>query len=231
MKLDKYCTGCDECNRKTPLFASLSEDELKILNSDRYSVRFHKGEVIIKQGTRIDYLVSIVEGFAKMYIESLQNRNLILDFVQPWKVLGGPGVQGEARQSYNVVAIRETLVCFIDMANLRKVLASNSKFSEQFLIQCSANYITALDRLVGISQKQMHGRMADALIYLSEKVYQNKTIGDEISRQDIAEYTSMSKDSAIRVLKEFERDRIIDLQGRRIAVLKPEKLYDIADIG
>jgi CRP/FNR family transcriptional regulator len=231
MKLDKYCTGCDECNKKTPLFSSLTADELQILNKDRYSVRFHKGEVIIKQGTRANHLVSIVEGFAKMYIESLQNRNLILDFVKPWKVLGGPWVQLEGRQSYNLVAIRETLVCFIDMGNLRTVLASNSQFSEHFLIQCSGNYLTALDRLVGISQKQMPGRVADALIYLSNKVYNNRVIGDEISRQDIADYSSMSKDSAIRVLKEFERDQIIKLVGRQIEVLDSSRLYKISEKG
>jgi CRP/FNR family transcriptional regulator len=166
-----------------------------------------------------------------MYIESLQNRNLILDFVKPWNLLGGPGVQVEGRQSYNVVAIQETLVCFIDMGNLRKVLASNSKFSEQFLIQCSGNYLAALGRLVGISQKQMPGRVADALIYLSKNIYKSPTIGDEISRQDIAEYSSISKDSAIRVLKEFERDRIIQLEGRQIKVLDSERLKKISEKG
>ena len=85
--------------------------------------------------------------------------------------------------------------------------------------------------MVGISQKQMHGRMADAMIYLSDDIYKNHTIGEEISRQDIAEYTCMSKDSAIRVLKEFERDRIVGLHGRQIQVLDSGKLREIADKG
>jgi CRP/FNR family transcriptional regulator len=117
------------------------------------------------------------------------------------------------------------------MGNLKRVLASNSTFSEQFLIQCSENYLAALDRLVGISQKQMPGRVADALIYLSNNVYNGPVIGDEISRQDIAEYSSMSKDSAIRVLKEFERDKIIRLTGRQIEVLDSARLYKISEKG
>jgi len=155
----------------------------------------------------------------------------VLDFANPPRILGGPGAQMEGRHKYSVVAIRETLVCFIDLESFRRVFASSTKFAEQFLIHCSGNYLTALDRMVGISQKQMHGRMADALIYLSEDVYKKKAIGEEISRQDIAEYTSMSKDSAIRVLKEFERDQIISLHGRQIEVLKSARLRDIADKG
>jgi len=231
MRTDKDCIGCNECNKKAPLFASLTEDELLMLNQDRYSVRFNRGEVILKQGTKANYLLSLIEGFAKIYIEGDHGRNLVLDFANPPRVLGGPGAQMEGRHKYSVVAIRETLVCFIDLESFRKVFASSPKFAEQFLIHCSGNYLTALDRMVGISQKQMHGRMADALIYLSEDVYKRKTIGQEISRQDIAEYTSMSKDSAIRVLKEFERDQIINLDGRQIEVLKSDKLRDIADKG
>jgi CRP/FNR family transcriptional regulator len=231
MKQDRNCIGCNECNRKSPLFNSLTEEELHLLNKDRYSVRFHKGEVILKQGTRANYLLSLIEGFAKIYIEGDHGRNLMLDFVNPPRVLGGPGAQIEGKHKYSVVAIRETLVCFIDLESFRQVFASSKTFAEQFLIHCSGNYLAALDRMVGISQKQMHGRMADGLIYLSEKVYKDKSIGEEISRQDIAEYTSMSKDSAIRVLKEFERDQIISLNGRQIEVLKPGKLREIADKG
>lgn len=231
MKTDKNCKGCEDCNKKSPLFNSLTVDELALLNKDRYSVRFHKGEVIIKQGTRANYLVSLIEGFAKMYIEGDHGRNLVLDFINPPRLLGGPGSQIEGKHRYTVVAIRETLVCFIDLESFKRVFASSSTFAEQFLIHCSGNYLAALDRMVGISQKQMHGRMADALIYLSERIYSNKSIGEEISRQDIAEYTCMSKDSAIRVLKEFERDQIVGLPGRRIEVLDSGKLREIADKG
>lgn len=228
MTKDKFCAGCDDCNNRAPLFEDLSSDELKQLNKDRYSVRFHEGEMILKQGTRADYLVSIIDGFAKMYIEGHSNRNLVLDFVRPWKLMGGPGTQAEGKHRYSVVAIKETLVCFIDQTNFKKVLAANSNFTEKFLNHCAGNYLGALDRMVNISQKQMNGRVADALIHLSKNVYDSPTIGIEISRKDIAEYTCMSKDSAIRVLKEFERDQIIHLEGREIIVVDPEKLDEIS---
>ena len=231
MKTDKICAECEDCNQKSPLFNSLTQEELIQLNKDRYSVRFHKGEVILKQGTRANYLLSLIEGFAKMYIEGDHGRNLILDFINPPRLIGGPGAQVEGKHKYSVVAIRESLVCFIDLESFKKVFASSSKFAEQFLIHCSGNYLAALDRMVGISQKQMHGRMADALIYLSEDIYESKAIGEEISRQDIAEYTCMSKDSAIRVLKEFERDKIVGLHGRQIEVLDSGRLREIADKG
>jgi CRP/FNR family transcriptional regulator len=127
-----------------------------------------------------------------------------------------------------VVAVSDTLVCFIDGENFKELLASNHIFANQFISLCSVDYNRALERMVGLSQKQMHGRIADALIYLVEEIYQENVIGGEISRQDIADFTSMSKDSAIRILKEFERDGIINLEGRNIEVLDNNRLHSIS---
>ena len=65
MNVEKLCVGCENCNRKSPLFETLNEEELTLINKDRYSVRFHEGEVILKQGTHANYFISIIEGFAK----------------------------------------------------------------------------------------------------------------------------------------------------------------------
>lgn len=231
MNFEKLCVDCKDCSRQSPVFDPLNEEELKLINRERYSVRFHEGEMIIKQGTQANYFVSVAEGFIKMYIEGHNERNLVLEFVKPGRLVGGPGAQLNDKHRYSVVAVQETLVCFIDVKNFKKALATNSKFAELFLALCSENYSNALDRMVGLSHKQMHGRISDALIYLSEKVYENSSIGPEITRQDIADYTSMSKDSAIRILKEFERDKIILLEGRSIEILDSQRLHAISRKG
>jgi CRP/FNR family transcriptional regulator len=231
MNVKKLCNGCEECNRKSPLFKVLSQDELKIINQDRYSVRFHEGEMILKQGTKADYLVSVVEGFAKTCIEGHNERNLILDYIRPWRMVGGPAAHVGDKHRFSVIAVKETLVCFLDVKNFSKVLALNADFAEMVLVHCSGNYLNALERMVGLSQKQMHGRIADALIYLSSEIYESQVIGHEISRQDMADYTSMSKDSAIRILKEFERDEIITLNGKCIEILSNKRLQEISQRG
>jgi len=212
----------------SPLFKLLNGEELEIINRDRYSIRFREGEVILKQGTRASNMVSVVEGFVKVYIEGFNDRNLILDFALPWELIGAPGALGEGKYSYTVVARRETLICFLNLDNFLKVLDMNRAFSRAYIRICSAHYARSMDRMVSLSQKQMHGRIADALIYLTEDIYRSEIIGSEISRQDIADYTSMSKDSAIRILKEFERDHIIDLEDKTIVVTDSDRLHAIS---
>lgn len=228
MNKQKLCEGCEKCNQKSPMFRLLTDEELKIMNGDRYSVRFREGEVILKQGTQANNLVSVIEGFAKLYVEGFNDRNLILEYVKPWQLVGAPGVHAFGKYNSTLVAVRETLVCFLDIANFKRVLYSNREFSHQYIKICSTNYARSLDRMVSLSQKQMHGRIADALIYLTEEIYKNELIGPEISRQDIADYTSMSKDSAIRILKEFERDDIIRLEDKTVVVQDNPRLHSIS---
>ena len=231
MNEKKLCEGCEKCNQKAPLFKHLSDEELRIINRDRYSVKFHEGEVILKQGTAAKTIISVVNGFARKYMEGFNDRKLILDFVKPWQLVGAPGVHNNGKYSFSVVAIQETLVCFIDAGNFTEILGKNGEFAKAYVSLCSANYGRSLERMVSLSQKQMHGRIADALIYLSEEIYESNKVGAEISRQDIADYTSMSKDSAIRILKEFERDEIIVLDGKRIEIISEDRLHEISQRG
>jgi CRP-like cAMP-binding protein len=228
MNEQKLCEGCEKCNQKALIFKHLSEEELKIINRDRYSVRFHEGEVILKQGTAANTMISVIEGFARKYMEGFNDRKLILDFVKPWQLVGAPGVHNGGKYNYSVVAIKETLVCFLDAANFIEVLGLNGEFAKTYIKMCSGNYGRSLERMISLSQKQMHGRIADALIYLSDEIYESVRIGPDISRQDIADYTSMSKDSSIRILKEFERDNIIRLDGKTIEVVDGDRLHSIS---
>jgi len=209
----------------------LSADELARLNENRYSVRYKPGEIIVKQGTKANFLLSMVGGFGKLYIEGHQNRNLILGFVQPGDLVVGPCIHAEERYMFSVSAMQESHVCFIDVVHFRQVFRDNGLFAEAYLELISRKYARNFDRMVSLTQKQMHGRIADVLIYLSKEVYKSVSFDTVISRQDIADYSGMSKDSAIRILKEFERDRIINLKNRSMEICNMERLFEISATG
>ncbi len=74
-------------------------------------------------------------------------------------------------------------------------------------------------------------RISDVLIYLYQKVYNSDTFDLILSRQDIGELSGMTKDSAIRVLKDFESEGIIKVDGKKIKILNKEILNDISNKG
>jgi CRP/FNR family transcriptional regulator len=209
----------------------LNEEETAILNNERYEVRFNAGENIVKQGTILTHITNLIVGFAKIYIEGYAGRNLLLNFAGPYSLMGGPGLYTDNRNHYTVTALEDSTVCFINAENFKKVLAMNNEFASHFLAHLNQKTIGCFQKMISLTQKQMHGRMADALLMLSEDIYKSTKFEIPLNRQDLADLTAMSKDSAIRVLKEFEKDGIAHIEGRTVFIDQIEALRDLSDHG
>jgi CRP/FNR family transcriptional regulator len=206
----------------------LNEEELKIMNTNRFEVVFNTGEMIVKQGTSASHLVMITRGMAKLYLEGFDKKNLILELVTPWKLFGGPGLFTDYRYHYSVSAVEETSACFISIENLRKVIRVNPDFAEGLLRHCSQNGSSNFMRLISLTQKQMPGRLADVLLSLAADIYKSDSFQLSLTRQEIGDMSNMTKESATRIMKEFEHEGIIKIEGKHIELLKPDKLKDIS---
>lgn len=224
----EHCNTCENCNIRSPLFNLLSEEELKIINTGRFEVVFNAGENIIKQGTSASHLIVLTRGMAKLYLEGLDKKNLILKLMPPWKMFGAPGLFSDVRYQYSVTALVESSACFIPSENVRKIIRSNPDFAEGLLKHCNNNNANNYERLVSLTQKQMHGRLADVLLYLSKEIHHSTAFNLCITRQEIGDMSNMTKESATRILKEFENEGIIKIETKTIEILKMDNLKEIA---
>jgi CRP/FNR family transcriptional regulator len=225
---DRRCIDCETCSDKAPIFKLLSKSEHALINKDSYSVKYKAGEMIIKQGTSATHIISLVEGMAKIIMEGSDNRKLILNILKPWQILGSPGIHSDNRHHYSVVAIDRSLVCFIDKKKFNTVLHKNSKFAYTYIEYLSHISVNNLNKMHSLTQKNVQGRLADALIYLSNVVYTNSSFSSQLSRQDLADLSLMSKESVSRILKEFENDNVIKHDNKTIEIISTDKLFEIS---
>jgi len=222
---------CDFCVYKSPLFNVLSKEDLSFINSNRLEVRFKAGEIIRKQGAFLSHVISINQGMAKMYLEGLNNQDVILKIVKATNFIGGPGMYVDHIHHYTVKALVETSACFIEVSAFKKLLHSNSEFADRFFEDFSRNTLATYDRLIYLTQKQIPGRMADAIIYLSEEIFENLEFNIILSKKDLGELSGMSADSANKVLRSFREEGIIDLKGKMMCIKDKEALHKISKMG
>jgi CRP/FNR family transcriptional regulator len=225
---DRRCLYCESFSEKAPIFKLLSRLELAIINKDGYSVKYKAGEMIIKQGTSATHIVSLVDGMAKILLEGNFNRNLILKILKPWQILGSPGIHSDNRHPYSVIAVENSIVCFIDRENFNKVLHRNAKFAYAFIEYLSYSSVNNLNKMLNLTQKNMQGRLADALMYLSNFVYGDTSFSSQLSRQDLADLSVMSKENVSRILKEFENDNVIRCNQNNLEIISSDKLNEIS---
>ena len=223
--------NCSTCSMKSPLFNVLTSSELELINCNKRHVYFNKGEVIVKQGAPMSHVISFTSGIAKVYIESPGGRNLVLQFIKPTNFLGAPGIFADQIHYSTVAAIEHSSVCFIDLNIFKRVIKENSKFAESFMELISWNGIFNYNRFICLTHKNIHGRLADSLIYLHEQVFNDRDNKISISRKDMAELTGMSNDSVIRTLKELHEDKVIEMEKGYLHVIDMNKLRKISMLG
>jgi len=213
---------------RSPIFSMLNEEQLDILQQNYHEVKFRPGETIFKQGMAMTHIALITEGMVKIYIEGINNRNLILRMSRPITMIGGPGFFTDYKHHVSAMAIEETTGWFIDVNTVTEIIKQNKDFAISVLKW--ANIHTALNfvKFIELTQKGMHGRIAGALLYLQNEVFKGREEGIHINRQDLADLTAMSKESAIRILKELKDENIISVEGSSIVLNDVDKLARIS---
>jgi CRP-like cAMP-binding protein len=219
--------NCVICDRKAKCFNYLSEEELTHLHESKSVVHYKKGETIIKQGTEFTHIVSFNAGLAKLIVEISPEKNVMIGIIKPSEILGGPGMFVNNRYAFTVSALMESTICLINADIFKKIMTVNEQFAESFLSSFSSRYTEAINRLVSISHKHMNGRLAEALIYFSDKIYSTDSFELPMSRQELADFTGTSKESVSRIFRDFSDANIIAVEGREIKILNKEKLTQI----
>jgi len=213
------------------LFRFLSEEELEEVNLSRYEVSFHAGETVFKQGGPLTHIACITSGMAKVYLEGNKSKSIILKIIKPSELIGGPGFQVDNRHHFSVAAMTNVKACFINIDSFESMLKKNNQFAMEFINHLNYTTILLYSKMQNLIQKQMHGRIAETLLYLSRSIYNNSTFETELSRQDIADMSAMTKESAIRIIKEFRDEGILECESNTFKILNESHLVNIIQTG
>jgi CRP/FNR family transcriptional regulator, polysaccharide utilization system transcription regulator len=228
MAVTNIISSCETCTHRWKNFQHLTKKELALVNENRYEATFNPGEIILKQGSPASNALFIAKGLAKTYIEGLNGKSFIISIALPGRLILGPGAYVDSRHTYTVAAITTVQACFINFDIFKQLVRTNGAFAEGLLQDISTKSSGSLTRMVNLSQKKMHGRLADALLYFSDVVFKNNEYEMILSRQELGEMTNMAKECVVRILKELEDSGVVYSEASRIKIIDREKLIQIS---
>jgi len=124
---------------------------------------------------------------------------------------------------FSISALEDTTVCFIDVNIFRKFIYENSDFAYQIIFDLSKGELQNFQNCFNNAQKQNIGRVAEAILFFANEIYNSNTFTLPVSRQDLADLTGITRESASRILTEFHNEKILEIKNREITILN-EKL-------
>lgn len=226
-----YKNTCSTYLDESRCFDRLTEDEKMIVENNSVEVVYRKGETICKQGTFASHIIFLEEGLVKSYLEGYP-KNLVLTITPPGRLVGLPSIfEGNNTFLYSVSTYVDSRVKLLDINIFKQLLSQNARFASRIIDILNENTSQTYGRFYCLVRKQLHGRLADILLCLSQRIFKESEFDLPLSRNDLAELTGMSTESVIRIMKDFKDEKLISSQAKRLKILDFDKLLRISEIG
>jgi len=231
MELSIKINNCKDCIYRSWAFKNLSDDELLLLNSKKTEKYFRKGENICLEGDPVTSFLYLQTGLVKLYKTETNNREHIISIANQKDFIGLLSIFSNKVQVYSITAIEDSIVCLVDLEIIKNLIITNGIFAIDFFEKISKISDSIIKTRVDINTRQLRGRIAYILMHFSKQIYNSPKFNLPISRKEVAELIDMSTENVIRVLSEFRKDKIIQIEGKNIEILDMKRLEKIYELG
>lgn len=228
--LGQSCESCPE--RPEGVFANLSPEELALVTKCKTMNRYKKKQIIFYEGNSAYGVHCVRKGKIKLYRTSPQGREQVVRLVREGEAMGFKSLLTSEKYSLTAEVLDDSEICFLDKSAFHSLLDHSPKLARNLLETLCNEVRLQEDTICSFSQKSVRERMAETLLILSERHGQRQPDGSilittPLKREDIATLAGTVLESAVRYLSEFKGDGFIELTGKEVKILKPEKLLAI----
>lgn len=197
-------------------------------------LEFKRGQLIYCEGSTPLGVYFVRKGKVKMSKMGSDGKEQILRIVTPEEMLSCSDLISDSRYSTSAKALEDTTLLFIPKLEFWKMLRQEQKVLEQFVLLLSSDLKMAETKIADLAYKPVRGRLADALIFLSEKYNHDNKKNDKIKvsikRSDLASFVGTAKETVNRLLSEFRSENIIETDGHDIAIVNMQKLNHLCGL-
>ncbi len=219
------------CDINAPCFRNLLPEEAELVSSSKTQVFFRKDDNLTKQGAFASYVLFVINGLATQYLEGAGTKNFNLRIIRPGEFVGLSTVFFGNVFNYSSIALTDCQVFLIEKETMAKVIKQNGSFGFSITKRYCEQNANLINTVRNLMYKQMNGRLADALLYIDSLRSEAEEIFQLLSRKDIADFAGISTESAVKLLKTFEKEGLIELHEKDIKLVNHDALAEISRRG
>jgi len=230
--LDPYIELCLEGS--SSIFKGLNQKDKEILANQHTLAIIKKGQFLFQMGEKSRGLICLASGKVKVFKEGVGGRGQIIKMVRNQGFIGYKVLFSDNQWPFSAISIEDSAICIFDKNSFVRILKKNPDFALKFIKLIADELAISNNRIVSLTQKHIRGRLAESLLILRDTYgYEadGKTIRISMSREDIANLSSMTTSNAIRTLSNLAAEGIIEIKGRRIGILDNNHLEHISELG
>lgn len=214
--------------KQVPLFASLSDEEIRALTSVARRRAFRAGEVIFHRDDPGQVLYVIKEGKVKICLISPDGQEISLVVFGKGECFGELALLDGLPRSADAIALEKVECYTLQRSDFHNAIMKNPKISIQVLEVLSKRLRSTDQQVEDLIFLDVYGRVAKKLLELAEA--HGTPSGDgvrievRLTQQELASMVGASRESVNKVMGYFTDKKFISTDKYRITLHRVEDL-------
>jgi CRP/FNR family transcriptional regulator, cyclic AMP receptor protein len=216
-----------------PFPARLNDQYVAKLQASDSGKSLSKGAMLFEEGERPTGAYVVLEGLAKLSINSSQGKMLVLGFFGPGTIIGLPAAILGRTHAATAEIVRPSKILFVSCKELVRELQDDATASRQAAELASEACYFILNKLHAIDLSKSTGqKLARCLLGLlahNTGSSSETTAKLDLSQEAIAQMIGLSRETVTRLLSRFRRKHILDWKRSGLVIRDRSALEKIAD--
>ncbi|NOZ70830.1 MAG: Crp/Fnr family transcriptional regulator [Chloroflexi bacterium] len=234
-RLDKLQWNMVQVARSVPLFRGLSEQEWNELAPLLHGHCYPKDSYLFFQGDPPEALYIVWKGRVKLVRHTDHGRDVVMEVLGPGQLIGEMAIFDGRPYSMTAVTLEEVAVVSIARVDFFAILKRFPPVSLGVISELSRRLRVTNELVRSLAVDRVEQRIARTLLRLAGlagRPYNSQPnsilIDMALTRQDIAEMTGTTVETAIRVMSRFRKQGLVASVRGRVVIKDPEQLREVA---
>jgi CRP-like cAMP-binding protein len=207
------------------IFQDLSKADMQEMDRTTTMSTCKPGKIFYQPEDTSEVLFILKKGRVQLYRISPEGKKLVIATVGAGTIFGEMAIMGQQMHNTFAEAVEDCLLCVMSRHDVERLILSKPSVALRIMDVMANRLREAEIRMEDMAFKSIPARLAALLLHLREDQ------GDKIygySHQDLAEAVGTYRETTTQTLNKFKADNLIEIGRKRIEILDPEGLEDVA---
>ncbi len=193
---------------------------------------YNKGSILYRKGFKAKGVYIVVDGMVKQVINCRYRKTLTINYIQNGELAGYRSVMTNEPTCTTSVALRKTVICYIPGKMFVELLRFNKSLTNYLIKQTCFELARTNRTMLDLVQKSIKARTAQALLEFRNyfSIAEDNSNAIYVRRIELANYIGTCAESVIRILSEFKKSGLIEVERSRVQLIDERELFKIANV-
>ncbi|MEO5742862.1 MAG: Crp/Fnr family transcriptional regulator [Vicinamibacterales bacterium] len=222
----------EEAIRRTGMFKRLSQDDRQRLAGVSRLKSYRKGDRIFGEAEPSDFFYVVVSGRVKIVKMMPSGKDVILEIFGTGDPFGSVAAYEGRPFPASAIALEDTACLLTPRASFFSLLDEHPSLVRGLLLGLTQRLVELTNRLTELSGSRVEARFARLFLKLGDNIGQptaeGRAIPMALSRQELADLTGTTIETAIRIMSRWGKDEIVRTDKDGFVLLDTAALQELA---